>query len=124
VKRSRKILVVFQVVILCYFMSFFYSTSHASVNNTSESLFSQDESCFLFYFSNLIKTNTQPENLINQVNDNFRSFPKNHFDKSIASSIKQASTLPGIISKYIFFSRLCICRLEVADIIFPFHYHW
>ena len=123
-KKSRGTLAIIHVVILCYFISFFYSTSLTVASNSSGSLFSQDESCFLFYSSNLINTSTQPENIIKQVNQDVKAFSKSHFNNFIAPSITSESVLAGIFSKYIFFSRICIIRLQSTDIIFPFHYHW
>ena len=123
-KKSRITFAILQIVILFYFTSFFYTTDFKTLNTTSSNLLTLQESRFLLYSSNLICTNSQPENILKVVSHYYKALAKNQFNLLARPPQISVSHLPGLISRCVFFTKISIERLEAKDIIFPFDYFW
>lgn len=123
-KKSRKIIALFHVIILYYFTLFFYSTSLETFNPSSDGLSSWNESCYLLFSGNLYSSDTQLQNIIKELKEHPTPFPKNHFKDSIDHSNTEGSSFLIRFSKFILYKKNIVRRFQTADIIFPFHYFW
>ncbi len=124
-KKVGKIIVLFQILVLCCFIVSICNTrillpeiSFQNNRSTQENGYSPIDGAYLF------TQTTKPENVVN----GFKNLPifsfKNYPNDYLAQRKAAESYLINNWSEYVFFAENIVVRLQPADIIFPFHYFW